>query len=218
MITLEFQLSQNINLEMVEIPAGSFLMGSSEDENIFRENETPQHKVEIRSFFIGKVPVTQAQWFAVMNEMPKIAEDFRGDNFPVVNVWLEKALEFCAKISKLMGKNFRLPSEAKWEYVCRAGTLTPYFFGEKLTANSANFDGENLTAVGTFPPNDFGAYDMHGNVWEWCADVWHENYLGAPTDGSAWNVPADRCRSAFRVGDIARNADQIVGLRVCMDK
>ena len=230
---IKFQLSQNINLEMIEIPDGSFLMGSSTDEAVFRENETPQHEVKIKSFYIGKFPVTQAQWFAVMNEMPKIAEDFRGEDLPVVNVWLEKALEFCAKLSKLTSKNFHLPSEAEWEYVCRAGTLTPYFFGETLSKDSANFDGDGLTVVGSFPPNDFGIYDMHGNVWEWCADVWHENYLGAPTDGSAWlkdgdqsycvqrggawNVPADRCRSAFRVGDIAHNADHIVGLRVCVD-
>lgn len=219
---------------MVEIPDGSFLMGSSADEAVFRENETPQHEVKIQSFFIGKFPVTQAQWLAVMNEVPKIAEDFRGDDLPIVNVWLEKALEFCAKLSKLTGKTFRLPSEAEWEYACRAGTVTAYFFGETLAKDSANFDGENLTAVGSFPPNDFGIYDMHGNVWEWCADIWHENYLGAPTDGNAWlkdgdrgycvqrggawNVPADRFRSAFRVGDIAHNADNIVGLRVCMDK
>lgn len=104
MKTLEFQISQNINLEMVEIPDGSFLMGSSADEAVFRKNEIPQHKVKIPSFFIGKFSVTQAQWFAVMNEMPKIAEDFRGEDLPVVNVWLEKALEFCAKLSKLMDK------------------------------------------------------------------------------------------------------------------
>lgn len=149
MKTIEFQLSQNINLEMVEISEGSFLMGSSADEAVFRKNETPQHTVEISSFYIAKCPVTQAQWFAVMNKMPKIAEDFRGEDLSVVNVWLEKALEFCAKISKLTRKNFRLPSEAEWEYVCRAGTSTPYFFGETLAKDSANFDSESLTAVGS---------------------------------------------------------------------
>ncbi len=247
MKTVKINISKNIVLEMLEIPAGKFIMGSSAQESFFRENETPQHKVEVSSFFIGRFPVTQAQWIAVMNVLPKIDEKFRGDDLPVVNVWLEKALEFCAKLSKLTNRNFRLPTEAEWEYACRARTTTLFSFGETISTDSANFDGEKpfgktpkglfrncLTSIGTFPPNGFGVCDMHGNVWEWCADVWHENYIGAPNDGSAWlkngdqgycvqrggawNVSADRCRSAFRVGDIAHNSEHIVGLRVCMDK
>lgn len=167
---------------------------------------------------------------------------------PVVNVWLEKAIEFCAKLSGLTGEMFRLPSEAEWEYACRAGTTTPFSFGETITTDLANFNGEQpfgrtpkgefrkcLTPVGYFNvANNFGLYDMHGNVWEWCADVWHENYISAPTDGSDWLSGGDQgycvqrggswidraanCRSAFRVGDIAHNNDNIVGLRVCMTK
>ena len=245
---IEFKLPQNIILEMMEIPAGVFLMGSSERENEKRENETPQHKVNLQSFYLGKFPVTQAQWLAVMKILPTIPENFRADNLPVVNVWLEKAIEFCAKLSALTGEQFYLPSEAQWEYACRAGTTTPFSFGETLTTDIANFNGKQpfgqtpkgefrnrLIPIGHFDiANDFGLYDMHGNVWEWCADIWHENYVGAPTDGSAWLSGGDQgycvqrggswldrasnCRSAFRVGDIAHNNDHIVGLRVCLTK
>lgn len=244
---IEFKLSQNVNLEMVEIPAGSFLMGSSESESEKRENETPQHEVDLRSFYLGKFSVTQVQWLAVMKSLPKISEDFRGNDLPVVNVWLEKAIEFCTKLSTLTGEKFRLPSEAEWEYACRAGTASPFSFGETINAGQANFNGGQpfgqtqkgefrkcLTTVGSFPPNDFGLYDMHGNVWEWCADIWHENYFNAPNDGSAWLRNGDQsycvqrggswidrtanCRSAFRVGDIAHNNENIVGLRVCLTK
>ncbi|MBS1796302.1 MAG: formylglycine-generating enzyme family protein, partial [Acidobacteria bacterium] len=133
----------------------------------------------------------------------------------------------------------------EWEYACRAGTTTPFYFGERLTTEQANFNGEQPfgnappgefrkrpTAVGSFPPNAFGLYDLHGNVWEWCADVWHEDYRNAPADGSAWLAGGDRsygvqrggswldrasnCRSAFRVGDIAHNDENIVGLRVAL--
>lgn len=220
-------------------------MGSSDFDIEKRENETPQHKVNLQSFFLGKFPVTQAQWFAIMKNLPNISKHFRGDNLPVVNVWLEKAIEFCAELSDLTGKKFRLPSESEWEYACRAGKNTPFSFGETITTDLANFNGEqpfgnipkskfrkHLTSVGNFAPNDFGLYDMHGNIWEWCVDIWHENYLGAPNDGSAWlNVGdqsycvqrggswidrASNCRSAFRVGDIAHNNENIVGLRVCL--
>lgn len=246
MNTVEFTLAPNVILEMIEVPAGSFLMGSAEAKTEKRENETPQHKVSLQSFYLGKFPVAQAQWFAVMNELPEIKSDFRKDDFPVINVWLEKALEFCAKLSKLTGESFRLPTEAEWEYACRAGTLTPFNCGENITTDQANFNGEQpykntpkgkfrkmLTPVRHFKPNNFGIYDMHGNVWEWCADVWHENYINAPTDGSAWLENGDQsycvqrggswldrasnCRSAFRVGDIAHNSDNIVGMRVCME-
>lgn len=247
MKTLEFRLSQTTILEMIEIPAGSFLMGSNDSEMEKRANETPQHEVNLKSCYLGKFPVTQGQWFAVMNDLPEIAEGFRGADLPVVNIWLEKAIEFCVRLSALTGEKFRLPSEAEWEYACRAGTTTPFSFGETITTEQANFNGEqpfketpkgrfrkHLTKIGTFAPNNFGLCDMHGNIWEWCADIWHENYVDAPTDGSAWLANGDRsycvqrggswidrasnCRSAFRVGDIAHNNDHIVGLRVCWSK
>ncbi len=231
---LQIALSKKTNLKMTVIPSGEFLMGSSTDESEFRANETPQHKVKIPKFYLGKYPITQSQYFAVMNELPEIAEEFQGEDLPVVNVWLEKALEFCDKLSKNTGKTFRLPTEAEWEYACRAGTDTPYAFGVTITKDIANFDGICLTPVGHFKfANNFGLYDMHGNVWEWCADIWHTDYKDAPTNGGnawikngdqsyvvqrggSWKNPAGHCRSAFRVGDIAHNLDHIVGLRVCM--
>lgn len=244
--SLRFNLNKKTKLEMTEIPSGEFLMGSSTDEIEFRQNETPQHKVKVSNFYLGKYPITQAQYFAVMNELPKIAKKFHSNNLPVVNVYLEKALEFCSKLSKSTDKKFRLPTEAEWEYACRAGTNTPFAFGETITTDIANFDGNqpfanapkgkfrhSLTPVGHFKfANDFGLCGMHENVWEWCADIWHADYKNAPIDGSTWLENGDRsyavqrggswkaragnCRSAFRVGDIAHNSDHIVGLRVCM--
>lgn len=149
--------------------------------------------------------MTQAQWLAVAG-LPKVKIDlkgnpsnFKGDDLPVEQVNWHDAREFCARLSQLTKRNYRLPSEAEWEYACRAGTTTPFYFGDTITADLANYDGNSrygsapkgtyrkkTTAVGSFPPNSFGLYDMHGNVWEWCQDVWHGNYNGAPTDGSAW--------------------------------
>ncbi|MDB9505517.1 formylglycine-generating enzyme family protein, partial [Microcystis aeruginosa CS-338/01] len=132
---------------------------------------------------------------------------------PVEQVNWYDAIEFCARLSKLTGREYRLPSEAEWEYACRAGTTTPFYFGETITGELANYnaynsyaeepDGEyrkQTTPVGQFPPNAFGLHDMHGNVWEWCADTWHGNYDGAPTDGSAWIENGDDNRSPLRGG------------------
>ncbi len=241
-----FKLTQDISLEMVKIPAGDFLMGAASDESEQRENENSAHSVKIQSFFLGKFNVTQAQWLVVMPELPPMSVWFRGANLPVVNVWLEKALEFCVRLSNMTGLSFRLPSEAEWEYSCRAGTSTPFHFGEAITTEFANYNGnhsykklesgefrQRTTPAGFFKAaNNFGLSDMHGNVWEWCSDIWHADYDGAPSDGSSWIINgdqsycvqrggswhdrADACRSAFRVGDIAHNSDNIVGLRVCL--
>ena len=127
-----------------------------------------------------------------------------GSNRPVENVQWYDAVEFCARLLQRTGRPYRLPSEAQWEYACRAGTTTPFYFGETLTSDLANYDGnhtyanepkgkyrEETTPVGQFPPNAFGLYDLHGNVWEWCADPWHENYQGAPTQGEVWDEQND---------------------------
>jgi len=147
------------------------------------------------------------------------------DRRPVEQVNWYDAVEFCARLSKLTVREYRLPSEAEWEYACRAGTTTPFYFGETITGELANYNASNTyaeqakveyldgtTPVGQFPPNAFGLYDMHGNVWEWCADTWHDNYDGAPTDGSAWIENGDDNRSPprgcswFSLPDFCRSA------------
>ncbi|SRR5579883_455001 len=207
-------LGNGINLEMVLIPSGSFIMGSPEDELEQTENESPQHLVNIKPFCIGKYPVTQAQWKAIAamlqvnKELVRDLSYFKGDKRPVESVSWYDAVEFCNRLSAHTKRHYRLPSEAEWEYACRAGTTTPFHFGETITTDVANYQGTDneeykwsgsygkgpkgiyrgeTTEVGSFDvANAFGLYDMHGNVWEWCADHWHENYQGAPTEGSAW--------------------------------
>jgi formylglycine-generating enzyme required for sulfatase activity len=198
-------LGDAVKLDMVGIEAGSFLMGSPEEELEQFDHEGPQHQVYVPAFLMGRYPVTQAQWKAVA-AMEKVERDlepdpaeFKGVNNPIEGVSWYEAVEFCARLSKATGKDYRLPTEAQWEYACRAGTQTPFYFGPTLTADLANYDGsatygqgprgeslKTTTPVGNYSPNAWGLYDMHGNVWEWCLDHWHSNYNGAPTDGSAW--------------------------------
>jgi tetratricopeptide (TPR) repeat protein len=171
----------------------------------FLGGELPQHTVEIPCFFMSKYPITQSQWKKIAT-LPKIKQnlscnfdDNKEDNYPVSNISWEEAVEFCARLSKYTGRNYRLPTEAEWEYACRAGTQTPYNCGETLTTAFINFTQLNFflrffrknnhskKEVGSFQfSNKFGLCDLHGNVYEWCADSWHENYDSAPTDGSAW--------------------------------
>jgi len=221
----------------------------TEDEEIERlvkkfdwqyfSREKHQHQVTLPSFYMGKYPITQAQWQAIASRADlKVKQDLESnpayfkdrpdsDRRPVEKVNWYDAIEFCGRLSKLTGREYRLPSEAEWEYACRAGTTTAFHFGETITGDLANYNAtktyadepkgeyrEETTPVGQFPPNAFGLYDMHGNVWEWCADDWHDNYDGAPTDGSVWiengndncsplrggswcNHPS-YCRSAYR--------------------
>ncbi len=235
-------LGNNVTLDMVEIPGGRFIMGSPEGEG--GDNEKPQHEVTVPSFFMGKFPVTQAQWKEIAS-LPKVERDlkpdpsyFKGDERPVEQVSWYDAVEFCQRLSRLTGKEYRLPSEAEWEYACRAGTTTPFHFGETITSELANYNAsqtyaqeakgeytKQTTPVGQFPPNAFGLYDMHGNIWEWCADNWHDNYEGAPTDGSAWTQGGDDnlsplrggswddnpllCRSAYRILNVGER-DSII--------
>ena len=202
-------LVNGINLEMAYIPSGTFLMGSSPTEKDSNENERPQHQVTVKPFYMGKFSVTQAQWKAIA-ALPKIERKlkldpsyFKGDNRPVERVSWYDVIEFFSRLSEATGKKYRLPSEAEWEYACRAGTTTAFHYGETITGELANYDAsftyadepkrewrEQTIPVGQFPPNAFGLYDMHGNVWEWCQDNWHENYRRAPKDGSSWNTKA----------------------------
>ncbi|NJN11696.1 MAG: SUMF1/EgtB/PvdO family nonheme iron enzyme [Richelia sp. RM1_1_1] len=274
----------DISLEMVYIPGGTFLMGTEDEEierllkkfenDYFRE-EAPQHQVTVPNFFMGRYQVTQEQWKAVA-ALPQVERElrpdpshFKGDDLPVEKVDWYDAVEFCARLSNHTGRRYSLPTEAEWEYACRAGTTTPlqgssvapggnphdradspFHFGETISSDLANYNAskiyaneaegeyrEKTTPVGQFPPNAFGLHDMHGNVWEWCLDDWHNNYEKAPTDGSAWfdeendnlsqkqeigvlrggswvNIPED-CRSASRNYDVRRgNYISGIGFRV----
>jgi formylglycine-generating enzyme required for sulfatase activity len=234
-------LSDGIELALVSIPGGSFTMGSFGKQGY--DDERPQHRVTVGPFWLGRYPITQAQWRAVMGTNP--SGRFKGDQRPVDNVSWQDAHRFCERLSRRTGHACHLPTEAQWEYACRAGTTTPFSFGETLTTGIANYNGEFTwrsgprglyrhvtTDVGSFPPNAFGLCDMHGNVWEWCADAWHESYEGAPGDGRAWQAggdPAcrvarggcwhdtpDVCRSPARLKLAANEGDEFGGFRVAM--
>ncbi|MEM1242414.1 MAG: SUMF1/EgtB/PvdO family nonheme iron enzyme [Cyanobacteria bacterium P01_H01_bin.26] len=221
----------DLTLELVPIEGGSFLMGSPEEEG--DDNEKPQHEVTVQPFLMGRYEVTQAQWKAVArmtkvtHELEADPSNFKGETRPVEKVSWDDAVEFCKRLSQKTGREYRLPSEAEWEYACRAGTTTPFHFGDTITPDLANYNGEytygagpkgeyrkQTTDVGIFPSNAFGLYDMHGNIWEWCQDHWHDNYNGAPTDGSAWISNDDTARRMLRGGswyaypDGCRSADR----------
>ncbi len=233
-------LGHGVVLEMVYIPGGTFIMGSLATDQGRFDSQGPQHQVTVPAFYAGKYAITQAQWQAVMGNNPSW---FKGEKRPVETVSWQNAVEFCAKLSQKTGKKYRLLSEAEWEYACRAGTTTPFHFGETITSDLVNYDGtypfpnapkgfgrRQTTDVGSFPPNAFGLYDMHGNVWEWCSDRWHDSYYGAPTDGSSWEIigrDARRvqrgnsweyygvcCRSAFRNCRLADDSNPYSGFRV----
>ncbi|MBX7222312.1 MAG: SUMF1/EgtB/PvdO family nonheme iron enzyme [Blastocatellia bacterium] len=184
------ELAPGVKLEMVLLPGGTYLQGSPPHEKE-RGEEEPQHEVTVSGFAIGKFEVTQAQWEAVMGFNPS---NFKGDNLPVEAVSWDEAVEFCARLTQKTGRLYRLPTESEWEYACRAGTTTPFAFGETVVSSVINDNGaypyasapkgENrrkTTPVGSFPPNAWGLYDMHGNVWEWCQD-WNDEkyYLESP--------------------------------------
>jgi formylglycine-generating enzyme required for sulfatase activity len=261
------QASYPPEIEMTWIPAGSFLMGSPLEEGS-DDNESPRHEVNLSSFMMSRTPITQAQWRAVaqlepprgqawpdvLNPYPVAGlsnpDRFRGDDKPVVNVSWNEAMAFCYRLRVLTGKDYTLPSEAQWEYACRAGTTTPFAFGETLSSELANYDAsvtcgngpkgeyrQRTTPVGMFPANAWGLQDMHGNVWEWCLDHWHDSYEGAPSDGSAWLdgegldgeqssnerlmrggswfSPFQFCRSACRNGSLPDDRSYLRGFRVC---
>ena len=212
-------LGNGITLEMVAIPGGTFLMGSPQDEKDSFGDERPQHEVNVPPFFIGKYPITQSQWKEIAAtakidiDLETNPSNFKGDELPVERVNWYQATEFCKRLSRETKREYRLPSEAEWEYACRAGTTTPFYFGETITGELANYNAgytyageaegeyrQQTTPVGQFSPNAFGLYDMHGNVWEWCADTWHDNYDGAPTDGSVWIEKGNSSRSTLRGG------------------
>ena len=243
-------LDENLAIELVKIPAGKFIMGSPETEPERKDSEGPQHKVQINKFFMGQYPITQVQWRFVAR-LPQIEQNlesdpsrFKGDNLPVEQVSWYETVEFCKRLSAYTGREYGLPTEAEWEYACRAGTTTPFHFGETITPDVANYKttgsynngptAERLrktTSVDHFDiANAFGLCDMHGNVWEWCQDHWHPNYEEAPTDGGAWLTEEKhtrrvirggarqyfpgKCRSASRVENSSDSRSDGIGFRV----
>lgn len=201
----ESNYTNSIGMKFMKIPAGEFMMGSTSDEDKRDDDEGPVHKVTIKEpFYLGKFEVTQEQWREVMGNDPS-SLNCKGDNLPVDSVYWSDAQEFIKKLNEKEGTDkYRLPSEAEWEYACRAGTTTPYCCGDYLWVESfdddlgdnvvihtyygwyaANSDGRTIP-VGQMKPNPWDLYDMHGNVWEWVQDKYHSNYNGAPSGGSAW--------------------------------
>ncbi len=254
-------LGDQLTLNLVDIPGGEFLMGSPSDEKVrdFYQSVYPdtvgkdveaQHQVTVAPFAMGQFPVTQSQWRAVAS-LPRVNRDLdsdpsnaKGNHRPVESISWYDAVEFCHRLSQHTGKLYRLPSEAEWEYACRGGTTTPFHFGDTLSTDLANYNG-NYTydngakgeyrlatmAVGqSGVANAFGLFDMHGNVFEWCLDHWHPSYEGAPTDGSAWIIDRDEgrrivrggswesdpgyCRSAYRNWDAHALRYSYLGLRI----
>jgi formylglycine-generating enzyme required for sulfatase activity len=203
------ELAEGVELAMVKIPAGSFLMGSPEDELKRSADEGPQHEVTLGAFFFAQTSITKAQWRAVAlwdkveRDLKPDPSRFKGANRPVEQVSWFDAMEFCRRLSLRTDKCYSLPSEAQWEYACRAGTATPFHFGATLTPELANYNSkytygngpkgtyrEQTSDVGSFPANAWGLQDMHGNEREWCADHWHGSYVFAPGDGQPWLISA----------------------------
>jgi formylglycine-generating enzyme required for sulfatase activity len=265
------QLAEGVALTMLRIPAGRFEMGAPQTEAESSDQERPVHRVTLGEFLLRQTPITQAQWRAVaqwqrlehedqvlwpesLDPDPvaklKDREHFQGEQRPVVNVSWRDAMAFCQRLRLRTGHNYTLPSEAQWEYACRAGTTTAFHWGATISTKLANYDGKEMYGdgekgeyrqqtvdVASFPANPWGLHDMHGNVFEWCADHWHNNYEGAPEDGSAWidekdkrsdnimklrllrggawaTLPAN-CRSAVRGSNLPVNRDGGIGFRVC---
>lgn len=251
------ELTNSVGMKLVLIPPGEFLMGSPESETE-RDDAEKQHRVRItRPYYLGMYEVTQAEYARVMDTNPS-AFSRTGDRsgyvsgqdpsrFPVEQVSWEEAVEFCQRLSAMPGEQsrervYRLPTEAEWEYACRAGTITPFHFGSQLNGREANCDGEypfgtalkgpylqRPTTVGSYAANAFGLYDMHGNVCEWCSD-WHhlDYYPKSPVDdppgptwgynrvvrGGSWKYDAKYCRSADRMGSNFRHRTSRVGFRL----
>jgi len=240
-------------ISFVWIPAGEFLMGGPYDEIGRDSDEGPVHKVAFKSgFWMGECTVTQKQWWNVMGSYPSEWQEvevidsspgeWKGDNLPVIMVSWNAAQDFLKRLNQQSGQSFRLPSEAEWEYACRAGTTGPFSFDLPITTDKANYDGgfsyvgspegefrDRPLPVRSFQPNPWGLYQMHGNVSEWVQDAWHQNYEGAPKDGSAWLLGNDNMRvlrggswrdspgflrSALRYGNPVNDRSSHIGFRL----
>ncbi len=232
------KLGDHVALNMIRIPAGTFEMGSPTNEEGRFDRESPQHVVKVSAFFLGRYPITNSQWNFV-SQLPRqkrsISASAQGteENHPVVEIAWSDAVEFCDRLSSYTGRPYRLPTEAEWEYACRAGTTTPFYYGETISPELANYDSDysynngptgdsprGTTPVGQYESaNRFGLSDMHGNVWEWCQDNWHDTYQGAPANGSAWGNDEDSyhvCRGGSWLNDpgLCRSASRLDGFIV----
>ena len=241
---LTLDLGSGVKMELLLIPAGEFLMGSPANRKAFWNDEGPQHRVTItKPYYLGKYEVTQAQWQVVMGSNPS---NFSGcPDCPVEQVSWDDCQAYCKKLSAKTGRTIRLPTEAEWEYACRAGTVTPFHTGPTISTAQANYNGnfpygsgskgeyrQRTTKVGSFSPNGFGLYDMHGNVWEWCQDWYGEKYYGSspgtdpsgPTTGSwrvirggAWYDLASGCQTTDRNNITAASRLSYYGFRLVLD-
>lgn len=230
-------LRDDIAVELQYCPAGVFMMGSPESED-GRDSDEWLHRVDIsRPFWIGRFPVTNLQWKSVMGAAPS---RFDGDTIPCVNVSWDDCNEFLSRLSQKTGERLRLPLEAEWEYACRAGTTTAYSWGDTLNGDRANCNGErpcgaidkgmNIgrpVAVGGYTANPWGLYDMHGNVREWCADWYKQDYKGTALTrpscryrvlrGGGWRDDAQDCRSAYRDREDPAVRSHDIGFRISCD-
>lgn len=251
----------SIGMKLMPIPAGEFMMGAGDDDRDASEDEKPRHRVRItRPFYLGAFEVTQEEFERVMGSNPSFfsptgpgKERVKGMDtrrFPAEQVRWVDAVAFCRRLSEMpaekkSGRAYRLPSEVEWEYACRAGTTTPFHFGKSLSSKQANFNGKHphggadngpflvrTTKVGSYPANAFGLHDMHGNVWEWCADWYGRNYYReSPGDdprgpktgsmrvirGGEWYADGRDCRSSFRYADVPTGVFYVMGFRVALD-
>jgi formylglycine-generating enzyme required for sulfatase activity len=246
-------LTNSIGMKLVYIPPGEFMMGSRDTveevgrkgggKNTYFTHEHPQHRVKITNgFFMGSTEVTQGQYREIMGKNPS---HFKGEDNPVETVSWDDAVKFCKKLSEKEGKTYRLPTEAEWEYACRAGTSSPFHTGETISTSQANYNGnyvygngakgvyhERTMSVGSFPRNAFGLYDMHGNVWEWCQDWYGKGYYEtSPTTdpqgpstgvyrllrGASWSICPWNCRSASRYWNAPFARYDYFGFRILLD-
>jgi len=238
---LKLDLGGGETMEFVRVSKGTFRMGAPAGEKDAEGDEKPQRDVEItKDFYLGKFEVTQSQYKAVTGEAPGY---FKGDRLPVEQVSWDDAVKFCGAVAKKTGRRVDLPSEAEWEYACRAGTTTPFHFGSKLNGDLANCDGNhpygtdvkgtdtNATAdVGSYPANPWGLYDLHGNVYEWCRDYYgpyekvggladpiqltKQSYYSRVLRGGSWSGYAWSCRAAYRNGLAPDNRSRGMGFRI----
>ena len=242
------RIAKGVSIAMIEIPTGDFRIGSPVYEEERKVSEGPDHRVQLERFFLGQTPITQSQWKEIMCDGNASPSFFRGSNKPVENISWNAAIEFCERLSIYTKRKYTLPTEQQWEYACRAGTYTPFAFGETLTSEVANYNGnfayasgpsgtyeEETSEVGSLLANDWGLYDMHGNVWEWRLDHWasrydeydgygeYPHYLGEKRvdetsrilRGGSWYSYARDCRSANRRKCYHGFRDKRIGFRVC---